>query len=253
MMIHGMIRLFSVLAIVTASTSYASSYETRPISAQTTNAVRDLIDAYKQGDMHFGVKIAAGMMVRRGAQLLASRGFRADAEKSVHDWNNLSTGIGALDVGDFTPMSTWLANYYEVLAQRFGEGILKQLHLDDILMLNYAIPVVFHPRGNSKHHEKYDIKEYRMHFVPFSGAITYWLSWGVCTYAAAQTGIKAIQGQCGNIASLLRKGMVMYPAPKLADWIYKQTNRKGLMMMEEMILTDRDLRFLDRTENRFQF
>lgn len=223
MKIKGMISLVVLGMLTVANASFAT--ETTP-AEKTVSAVSTLIQSYKSGNVQQGAQTAIDTMVKSGAELLREKGYAGDAARFSRQWKIMKQ-TAAMDLGDHAPLSQWLADYYEVLAQRFGEAILKQLHLDDLLTLNYAIPVVFHPAGKKNSQTTWDLTEYRKHFVPFAGVVSYWVAFGVCTYASTHIdGGSGVKQYCGQIAGLLRKGMIMYPAPKLSDWVYGTANRK---------------------------
>lgn len=225
--------------------SLANANQSTP-AEQSVNAIKSLVSSYKQGDVKQGVDSAMDALVKKGVDLLRANGFKQDAQRFSHSWKAMG-GARVLDLGDHQPLNQWMADYYEVLSQRFGENLLKQLHLDDVLILNYSIPVVFKPNGNKKTNEAWDITEYRKHFVPFSGVVSYWVSLGVCMYAGAQTGNAQISDNCTQIADLIRKGMVMYPAPKLSDWIYEKATRKHsvIYIYGSRVIEKKDLEFLN--------
>lgn len=242
MKIKGMI--VAVLFFVNAL-SLAQANQSTP-TEQSVNAIKNLVSSYKKGDVKQGVEMAMNALVKKGVDLLRAKGFKQDAQRFSHSWKAMRAAH-ALDIGDHQPLNQWMADYYEVLAQRFGENLLKQLHLDDVLVLNYTIPVVFKPNGNAKANQTWDIVEYRKHFVPFSGIVSYWVSLGVCMYASAQTGNTQLSENCTQIAGLIRKGMVMYPAPKLSDWIYEKATHKNSMIYiyGSAVVQKKDLEFLN--------
>lgn len=251
MKIKGLIVLGVVFSLT--ATTQVSAHE-RSAAEQSVDSIKKLITSYRNGDVKQGVENALNRMVSTGVDMLRAKGYKQDAQRFSHSWQAMNVSR-ALDLGDHEPLNAWMANYYEVLAQRFGEGILKQLHLDDVLTLNYAIPVVFKPNGSTKGAmtETWDMTEYRKHFVPFSGIVTYWTSLGVCMYAAAQTGATALSENCGQIANLLSKGMVMYPAPKLSDWIFAQATHKtsSYGMSASRVLEKKDLEFLNEVLDQY--
>ena len=120
------------------------------------------------------------------------------------------------DLGDHEPLSQWLADWYQKLEDTLGEDICKLLHLDDINIVNYAIPVVFF-----RVPEYISIEEYKLHFVPLGGVCAYWVTWGACTAATFGTGAFLICTPAGMAAEWL---VVKYVAPPVSDWVWERFN-----------------------------
>lgn len=134
--------------------------------------------------------------------------------------------------GSWRPPRTFrvLTDQYKKLRLRFGDMLVARLHLDDINIINYAIPVVFHPVVDKKSGETWDKLEYSKHFVPFASVVTYWASYGTCYFLTKK--LPQVRKYCKNISGLLRTGMTNWAAPRLSDWVYdtahKVANRRGL-------------------------
>jgi hypothetical protein len=175
-------------------------------------------------------------MVAYTIRALNYYGFDEDAKKIKKEWENqfqfysLNTfnndnDFLVLDLGDHRPLSQWLSDLYKKLRLRFGDILVKQLRLDDINTLNYAIPVTFQPNGDKKTQDTWDKLEYSKHFVPFTAIVTYWASYGTCFYVFNSK--PQIRKQCRNISNLLRMGATNWVAPKLSDWVYDKAHEKA--------------------------
>lgn len=121
-------------------------------------------------------------ILKRADWAFRIRGMNAEADDIWLEWNEYRAAIRRLahsrnneDIGDHKPLSLWLARMYERLATKFGPAITQAMHLNDLNVINFGIPVAFNP-GNSE----IDREEYARHFVPLSGIFTYWILLGIC-------------------------------------------------------------------------
>jgi len=120
---------------------------------------------------------AMGLMVRKGVRELRKKGHHAQADKIEKEWKEQYSLIlfQMRDIGDFQPLSDWLSALYIALELLLGENVMKQLHLDDIHILNHAIPVTFLPcKGPWKK------SDYVEHFSALLGVVAYWGTWAGC-------------------------------------------------------------------------
>jgi hypothetical protein len=157
-------------------------------------------------------------MVTSGINQLYSKGFKADADRLLSEYNQIVSGkiIDSWDVGDHQPWSQWLVKFYNELVALLGQQTVTFLHLDDLWELNYTVPVVFHPKDI-----RWDITEYRKHFVVLAGLVTYWVVDMACEAITYGSGWFLI---CTPIGDISEKVMVLYIAPGLSDRIYKKAN-----------------------------
>lgn len=161
-------------------------------------------------------------LVEEGARQLRAAGKTEVAATLVRETeeakSQVVSGVSPFDLGDHRPLDSRLANLYQLLQENLGHEVLVKFHLDDAYVLNYSVPVVFQPRGDGRTGETWSREEYRKHFVPFSGVVSYWVSYGGCI-AASQP--EALLGAfCGFTAQSLRKTVVKSVAPSLSDRIY---------------------------------
>ena len=165
-------------------------------------------------------------IIKRSVQILRAKGHEAEADLVWREYQDNFKGFVTLevmkcDLGDFAPLNDYLAGVLEILRFTLGEFLMDQFHLSDIRILNYAIPVVFHP-CNSDWSNK---KEYRLHFVPFSGVVTYWSVWLGCTIA----GGLPIPLACSAAGTLGKQLMIFVFAPGLSNFIFTQACGKSFM------------------------
>lgn len=157
-------------------------------------------------------------MVVKGINTLYDKGFKADADRLLHEYDFTVKGkiVDSWDLGDHEPWSQWLVKFYAELVRLLGQDLVNYLRLDDINEVNYAVPVVFHPKD-----PRWDMIEYRKHFVPLAGAIGYWVPYISCEAITYGSGWILI---CMPIGDICEKVVVNYIAPDLSDRIYKKAN-----------------------------
>lgn len=165
--------------------------------------------------------------VKYASTILWAKGEYDKSNQILNEYNHTYSNevqrlylTGFRDVGDHPPLSDWLSIWYSTLVIVLGERTVELLHLDDINTLNYTIPVVFQPCGDKRFPPPvpWGGEEYSKHFVPFSGVVSYWVSWGACV--GATWGAGAIGLVCVPIAEIIRKGVEHYIAPPLSDRVY---------------------------------
>jgi hypothetical protein len=124
------------------------------------------------------------------------------------DWNGYLMQVR--DIGDHEPLSQWLAQAYKDIEAALGKGVCEFFHLDDINIINYALPVVF------KCSIAFDKIDYGQHFVPLTGVVTYWVSAGVCVLASSGL----LSFFCSPIGMLAEHLMISFIAPPIGNKIY---------------------------------
>ena len=220
--------------------------ETRdPIEQLAANSTFDMHDEvaadFSRFELQTKTQVGLDILVRQGLEALRNHGHQSLANELEVQWQQerqrLASQINIFDLGDHRPLSRWLARFDEILRSKLGDQVMGMLNLDDVNDLNYAIPVVFQPRGDRRNQDRWDQAEYRNHFVPFATIVTYWTSLFACKYA---TRAYPQYGRfCSLAAAIARNGMKVAIAPKLSDNIYNAAN--GLPRSSEQILADLDL------------
>ena len=125
-------------------------------------------------------------------------------------------------IGDFDPLSTWLAEKYEMLELLLGKEVCRALRLSDIKTFNYTIPVVFRPC-------KYGLPEFELHFIHdnnyrgLAPVVAYWASSITCSVATFGAGYFFV---CSPIAMLVELGVDRVAAPWLAPRIFNMACSK---------------------------
>lgn len=175
----------------------------------------------RKGDLAESTDKTIKGMIELAVSLLGERGFYQEAasvEVEFKDrWEGYFVRAHMRGLGDHKPYSEWLALTYDLLRLTLGDQVLKFWHLDDLYILNYAIPVVFDPENPD-----WDKKEYGLHFVPFSGVLTYWTIWIGCEIYTFATGHVF---PCSPAGSLGETIMVHLFAPHISNMVYNQANK----------------------------
>jgi len=186
--------------------------------------VRGMVDDFVQQRFAERTERALNALIETGASVLKDKGFEEDANQMRAEWFLLTRrGVGLFDLGDHAPLNQWLAKTYAKLESKLGAKVMTFFRLDDIKIFNYAIPVVFSP-------SKWSMDEYRLHFVPFSSAVAYWISRLSCSLIT--TGW--INWLCGTIAELPRYAVGKWIAPGLSDKIHKMANGVPSILADEI-------------------
>lgn len=129
------------------------------------------------------------------------------------------------DLGDHAPMIPQIEDFLKQLSDKYGTVILTLPVVQDIRTLNFAIPVVFHPKGEWQSTEYDNRIEYRKHFIPFANIVTYYGTLIACNYFAAKSEQPDLKKLCKPAAEKLKFAMGRYIAPPMSDWIFNQTNQ----------------------------
>lgn len=186
-------------------------------------------------------------VVREGFEDIKAAGDIDLARQLETEWNSQysdelkSMALGlpvavSKDLGDHPPLSMWLENYYQMLSAR-TRGVIRQIRLiDDIHKMNFALAVVFHPRGQWQlQYAGKEWIEYRRHFIPMANIVTYWGSYLGCRYITVKyPDLKQMKRYCGKIATKLEWAMGQYIAPKLSDAVFKRANLRHAKAVESL-------------------
>lgn len=186
----------------------------------------------ENGELPQWVNRTIESIVDRAAEELIERGFNDEARDIMVEWYaEYSMHLMREDLGDHRPLSQWLSDLYDRLESLLGPTVMALLHLDDIKVVNYAIPVVFDPRMETGWwSDPFPKQEYGEHFIPLSGVITYWAVWAACSFSTSGVASFVICSPAGSWSEWLAK---KYFAPGLSDRIYDRANRRPRIIKEE--------------------
>lgn len=160
---------------------------------------------------------ALNNLIRTASGELRKQGHNQLAEIILQDWTQRYDGFvfkftPGRDVGDHEAIE-WLKKIHADIESVIGVTACKALHLHDIWVLAYTIPVVFSCVDHV------DVLEYSKHFIPFSGAVSYWVSYGVCVGVSALAGGAVLY--CGLIGMGVEEIVIRFVAPPLIPRAYK--------------------------------
>lgn len=191
-----------------------------------------VIRAISHGEMAPLLQKALDALVSAGNQKLRENNFEASAAQFENEWIRFYSssfgGFSPLDLGDHKPVFEWLADFYNTLESKLGKDLCAYAHLDDIKAINFGAPVAIFPNGDPRTDDKYDVVEYRKHFVPFTTAILYW-SMSIACNVTLSTIPSFV---CSSVAEIPRGGYELFIAPYLSDFIYNRTNNADLRLQD---------------------
>lgn len=189
------------------------------VKAEKKRVIRSL----SEGEMAPLLQKTLDALINSGNKMLREKHFDATAEQFENEWIRFYSysfdGFSPLDLGDHKPIFEWLAEYYDTLQTKLGKDVCAATHLDDIKAINFGAPVVIFPNGDPRTGEKYDLVEYRKHFVPFTTALLYWSMRVTCSTTLSE--IPSFI--CSSAAAVPRGGYEVFIAPYLSDYVFKKT------------------------------
>jgi hypothetical protein len=160
-------------------------------------------------------------------------------DTSNHFEEQIAMVVSTRDLGDHPPLFPWLATYISNLTSKYAVlGVLQIVK--DITIMNYAIPVVFHPHGSWESSSVDNRIEYRLHFIPFSDIVIYYTSLYGCKFAIAHYGLNDLKKICPKAATKLEWVNGRYIAPHVSDWIFKAANSGDTSSIQ---ITNSDLQY----------
>jgi hypothetical protein len=194
---------------VSAQAATEAGYDSR------TEAER-IATAIDQGGLGEETNNALNAIIKAAIRALHRKGQHQEAERIEREWKAQSAywAAGAWDLGDHAPLIPWLQKVYLRLEKVLGEALMRSLRLYDLHVLNHALPVVFNPSGRD-----WDRVEYRKHFVPLAGVVTYWGTYLGCQYVVKSPKWGRI---CDPAAGWARWWMEYSVGRGLSDRVYRQ-------------------------------
>lgn len=164
--------------------------------------------------------LALRAIVKIGVKNLKRHHYYAEAYKMEAEWRmmdgKLIKAVQSRHIGDFEPLSDWLAVAYEILELKLGIDICKTLRLTDIKTINYCIVVVFKPctYGYSNFYDHFVTDEIYKGLAP---VVSYWATVIVCDIASYGAGYFFI---CSPIGMLVERAVLYKVAPWAAPKLY---------------------------------
>lgn len=212
-----MLRVFAfVLALLVSPVALAGVFNYQP----SLDGLEQEFESGNRVSLARKTDAALEGMIRLAVWKLQRTGHNDEAIEVWNQWDGFYRGYLVREVmkeglGDHEPLSRWLADVYAKLVDLFGESAVKFMHLDDINIANFAIPVVFHMKQIGG--DVIDAPEYALHFVPFSGVVAYWGTWGACEAVTMGTGWFIVCTPAGMAAEYVT---VTYIAPRFSDRVW---------------------------------
>lgn len=180
--------------------------------------LNEIVSDFDRAELSGKMFQALDALLKSATKRLRAKGHRDLAAEITEEWVKIAainmSEFGVLDLGDHEPLSRWLARTHDRIEAKLGKRVCRLLHFSDIKVLNFAIPVVFRPRGSRT--EKWDRVEYQKHFVPFSGVVTYWAVNGACQVMAPGLWVYG----CGAVSEIPRFAVEKWIAPHVSNRVY---------------------------------
>ncbi|MBU6155075.1 MAG: hypothetical protein KGP28_12290 [Bdellovibrionales bacterium] len=226
--------LLSVVLLQT--TSNAQFIDDSPAIQAAIDLRNDFVNALEKKDFipfaHRGMDGAIRMLAD---QIRNDQGDVEMSERLIRQWEDSSLRFGVLlsskvqDLGDHEPLFPWINEYLGEMAAKYGTIIYTLPLVQDIQMINYALPVVFQPKGTwqtDSASQGIDLRvEYRKHFIPFANFVTYYVALIGCQIVADRQGQPEMKKVCKPAAEKLQFAMGRYIAPVVSDWIFNASNQ----------------------------
>lgn len=153
------------------------------------------------------------------------------ADQICGDWERrfrpYLMNVMAEGLGDHKPLSDWLAIVCITLKDVLGETAYVALHLDDLEIVNFGLPVMFDPHVSAEWcREPPDTdcgEEYVEHTAPVIGVTTFWISYWGCVGGTMGAGL-ALSVICTPVAMLTERLVLIRIAPGIAERIWARNN-----------------------------
>jgi hypothetical protein len=239
--------LFSFIGLSINNQAHASADPLAAVTAALNARNKAIVDVSGPNGKSVS-QWALNTVVGEGIRALRENGDAALANQSEKEWDGLFVSIlidsSERDLGDHKPLFQWLADFYTKLEDRLGSNFIYNGVIGDVYQMNFAIPVVFSPKGKwrTPTTPNRDWVEYRKHFIPFANVITYWGTYLACQKITAGQDM-GDQGKklCKTVSEKLRHAMGRHVAPKISDFIFNKAN--GLnpslnITQEDLVYTD---------------
>lgn len=156
------------------------------------------------------------LRVKKGCNLLREAGDVTSADYYEYRFESKYRGflmkmVSQRKIGDFKPLSQYLADLYDRVEFTVGISVCQATHFSDLKTYNFCLPVVLHPKDYSE-------SDYRDHFAGdgiYYGLIPV-LSWDACEIGLLAIGVMV--PVCGGAEWV----MGTFIAPRLSDFVYSR-------------------------------
>lgn len=142
--------------------------------------------------------------------------WRQDYKGLIPSLVALSSGYFSRETPElYTPMSTWLRDWYHTIKDLLGERLCVTLHLDDLQVINEGTPVVLRLKSMGDIVPTESV--YGQYFNPWTACVSYWLVYIGCEVACAGMDISLV---CSPIAMIAEETVFKFVAPRWSDRFY---------------------------------
>lgn len=244
-----------MMTLAVTACGHETRHESEPMTTGELAAIRQakaVAQEFENGNGRDQVGLAVDAILATSERAMRERGLEEAADDIAHDRADAKIrffgDLAPLDLGDHDPLSQWLAAEYKKILGVLGDQLCEMLHISDLNVINYGVPVVFHPKTSEKWCSENETKnpddsceaEYRRHFAgtkwqkasdPFAEiplheglapVVAYWIVWGACEAATWGGGWFVI---CTPTADLVEIAMERWVAPPVSDKIFAKANQ----------------------------
>lgn len=162
----------------------------------------------ENGRLEEKTKVAIDKIIIVANVELRKKGANLLADRMMHEYASLFT---SRNIGDHEGIK-WLLKIHDEIEFVLGETICRAIRMHDLWVLAHAIPVVFTCL------DKVDALEYMLHFIPLTGVVSYWVTYGGCMGASLGTGFAFI---CGFAGMGVEQIVIRFVAPVLSTPVWK--------------------------------
>lgn len=218
-----MTRLLVILALSSFSILADAIDVSTQLEIQNQKSAQRIAQELSNGKLRAHTQSVLNYIVKRANYQLTLQGYGTLARRYQYEWNTWFSHAllsdNARGIGDFAPLLDWLALYYELLELKLGKELCDLLHLSDIKVLNFTIPVVFSPCAPIfKESDFYDHFVGDGQYYGFAPVVAYWLTNIGCMAVTLGTGVVLVCGTASTGVEIAMHGMV---APALSPKIYR--------------------------------
>jgi len=196
------------------------------VSERTTSQAKRFRKKIESGKLRQETDNALDAIIRLASYKLHKDGYESLSQKLINEWESQWKGyLTRRDITDHAPLSEWLHEKTDMLEFILGKDIMHALRLDDLITINFCIPVIFSCIDDVS------LEEYGFHFIGdgkngyrgLGPVLSYWGSFFTCVGLTWGTGFMF----CAPIAMGVELIVKLGVAPKLNEPLWKHFCHKG--------------------------
>lgn len=189
------------------------------VSTHTKGLAKRYEAELRSGLMAHRTDDALNAIIRLAVYKLKISGHKKESVQLLKEWESQWQGyLSNRGIGDHKPLSKWLADKTAMLEITLGKPTMHMLRLDDLITINYALPVVIRCIDNV------DLDEYGRHFIHdeingyrgLGPVVSYWISFFSCVGFSWGSGFLF----CSPIAMGVEYLVDNFVAPRLNEPIW---------------------------------